>query len=50
MHECMNVSVSSHFPENGKSDAIFGSLKNWIESVDGKGTQDGDTHGGIGSS
>ena len=46
MHECTNVFMSSCFPENGNSDVIFGSLKDQVKGVDGRGTQDEDTCGG----
>ena len=41
--------VSSLFLENGIGDAIFGSLKDRAGVVDGMGTQDGETRGGIGN-
>ena len=44
----MKVSISSLFPEKDKGDVIFGSLKDQTKGVEGRGTWDGDTHGGIG--
>ena len=46
----MKVSVSSRFPEKGRGDAIFGSLKkDQAGGVDGSGTRDGETRGGVGN-
>ena len=42
--------MSSHFPEKGRGDTIFGSLtKDRAGGVWGKGTCDGEKRGGIGS-
>ena len=49
MQEWIKVLVSSLFPENGIGDAIFGSLKDQAGGVDGMGTRDGETCGGVGS-
>ena len=46
----MKVSVSSCLPEKGRSDAIFGSLKeDQANGVCERGTCDGDNWSGIGS-
>ena len=49
MHEWIKVSMSSHFPEKGIGEAILGFLKDRAEGVDGRGTQVGETRGGVGS-
>ena len=46
----MNVSVSLRFPEKGKGDAIFGSLKEDQAGGEyGKGICEGKNRGGVGS-
>ena len=46
----MNVSVSSHLPEKGSGDAIFGSLKeDRVGGVWGKGIWEGEKQGEVGS-
>ena len=50
IHEWINVSVSSHLPEKGKGDVIFGSLKEDRAGGEwGRGTCDGENWGGVGS-
>ena len=50
MHEWINVSVSSRFPEKGRGGAIFGSLnEDRAGGVCGNGICDGEKRGGIGS-
>ena len=50
MHEWINVSVSSCFPEKGRGDAIFGSLnEDQAGGVWGKGTCEDEKQGGVGS-
>ena len=50
IQEWIHVSVSSCFPEKGRGDAIFGSLKkDRAGGVWGKGTCDGEKRGGVGS-
>ena len=46
----MNVSVSSHLPEKGSGDAIFGSLKeDQAGGVCGNGICEGENRDGVGS-
>ena len=49
MQEWINVSMSSLFPENSIGEAIFRSLKDRARGVEGRGTQVGEAHGGIGN-
>ena len=44
----INVSVSSRFPEKGRGDTIFRSLKeDQVGGVWGRGTCDGERQGGV---
>ena len=50
IQEWINISVSSHFPEKGKGEAIFGSLnEDRAGGVCGRGMWDGENWGGVGS-
>ena len=50
MQEWINVLVSSHLPEKGRGDTIFGSLKeDWVGGEWGRAICDGVNCGGVGS-